>query len=87
MSGELGLASGEYEDDVASNSSWGTDNWDGDADVTTSDLVLGLADGGYEQGPRQAVAVPEPAGALLLSLGVLSLCCKKMTVASRDRGV
>lgn len=50
--------SGEYEDDVPSNSSWETGDWDGDGEFGTSDLVLAFQDGGFEVGPRP-MAVPE----------------------------
>lgn len=54
------FVAGEYEDDIALNSTWATGDWNGDGDFTTSDLVLAFQDGGYEQGPRIAAAVPEP---------------------------
>ncbi len=57
---------GEYEDDVAMNSSWATGDWNGDTEFGTADLVLAFQDGGFEQGPRgAAAAVPEPSGMLL----------------------
>ena len=46
---------------------------DGNGDFTTTDFVTALAGGGYEQGPRAAVAaVPEPSTAWLLVIGLLS---------------
>ncbi len=52
---------GEYFDDLPGNSTWGTGDWNGDGDFTSSDLVAALADGGFNQGPRLAIApVPEP---------------------------
>jgi hypothetical protein len=63
------LASGSYEADVPSV--WSTGDFNGDGRTNTTDLVEALADGGYEQGVPVA-AVPEPAGAVLLSLGGLS---------------
>jgi hypothetical protein len=66
------LASGTYEADVASV--WSTGDFNGDGRTNSSDLVAALADGGYESGPRAATAsVPEPAGAVLLLVGMLSL--------------
>ena len=52
--------------------------WFGDANLdgefNSADLVIAFADGGYEQGPRAVVsAVPESAGAQLLSMGLLGL--------------
>ena len=52
---------GEYEDSVATNSTWVTGDWNGDAEFDSGDLVSAFQDGGYELGPRAAVsAVPEP---------------------------
>ena len=66
------LASGTYEADVPSV--WSTGDFDGDGRTTSGDLVVALADGGYEQGPRAAVsAVPEPSGIILLLTAMLWL--------------
>jgi hypothetical protein len=54
------LASGEYEDGVALNSTWLTGDWDGDGDFTSGDLVVALSDGGYEAGATAAVPEPTP---------------------------
>ena len=64
------FVSGEYEDNIESNSSWATGDWNGDGEFTSSDIVVAFEDGGYEQGPRAAV-VPEPNVLLLLSIGLL----------------
>lgn len=65
--------SGQYEDNVAGNSTWATGDWDGDFEFTSSDFVFAFNDGGFEQGPRASVsAVPEPTGASLLLMGTLS---------------
>ncbi|MCA9168599.1 MAG: hypothetical protein KDB23_13080 [Planctomycetales bacterium] len=62
---------GQYEDDIADNSTWSTGDWDGDREFTTTDFVLAMQGGGYNAGPRQlAAAVPEPSGLSLLSLAV-----------------
>jgi hypothetical protein len=70
------LATGTYEADVAAV--WTTGDFNGDGRADSSDLVAALADGGYELGPRAAIrAVPEPTGALLLSLGILGLLTRR----------
>ena len=54
--------------------SWGSGDWNGDGDFTSDDIVTALADGGYEQGPRAAVAaVPEPNSLVPLMLGLMQL--------------
>jgi uncharacterized protein YjbI with pentapeptide repeats len=54
--------------------SWSEGDWTGDGLFNSTDLVVALADGGYEAGPRQATAtVPEPCGDLLLALSLLAL--------------
>jgi hypothetical protein len=59
----------QYEDNVAGNSTWATGDWDGNRDFDSSDFVFALSHGGYESGPRAAVAaVPEPTGSLGLTL-------------------
>ncbi len=66
------FVAGEYEDDIAGNSTWASGDWNGDADFTTDDFVTAFQSGGYEAGPRQVVlAVPEPSGMLLAFSGVL----------------
>jgi Zn-dependent M28 family amino/carboxypeptidase len=58
----LVLQAGQYEDGIASNSTWATGDWNGDNEFDTSDLVFAFQDAGIETGPRQAIAnVPEPA--------------------------
>ncbi len=65
---------GQYEDQVAGNSTWSTGDWDTDGEFTTSDLVVAFQDGGYEAGPRAAVAaVPEPSGGMLLAMSLVGL--------------
>lgn len=53
---------GEYEDTIANNSTWASGDFDGDTEFTSDDLLLALADGGYEMGPRVMAPVPEPGG-------------------------
>lgn len=67
------FAAGEYEDDLALNSTWSTGDWDGDGDFTASDFVLAFHDGGYEQGPRVPLAVPEPTISWPMLVTLLSL--------------
>ena len=66
------LASGTYEQDVASV--WSTGDFNGDGKSNSGDLVAGLSGGGYEAGPRAATAaVPEPNSMLLVLTGCLAL--------------
>lgn len=63
---------GEYEDDIAANSTWADGDWDGDMDFTSSDFVKAFGDGGYELGQRpNAQAVPEPSTLWPLALTLL----------------
>jgi hypothetical protein len=68
------LAFGEYEDEVAMNSTWLTGDWNGDGEFTSGDLVVALADGGYEAG---TAAVPEPAGIWLASVAGLFVVIRR----------
>ena len=64
------IARGKYATDTAAL--WSDGDWNGDGSFDAEDLMDAMADGGYEQGPRVAAsAVPEPCGALLLTLGML----------------
>ena len=72
------FAAGEYEDAVNGNSGWADGDWNGDGDFDTSDLVVAFQDGGFERGPRQAAAVPEPSSAISLAL-----CAALVTRMSR----
>ena len=66
------LSSGTYEADV--DSVWSSGDFNGDGRTNSGDLVTALADGGYELGPRAAVAaVPEPASFVLALLGLLAV--------------
>ena len=68
------FVAGEYEDDVADNSTWDTGDWNGDREFTSSDMVTAFVAGGYEVGKRGAAAVvPEPGSLALLTLGLLVL--------------
>ena len=71
----LVFTAGQYEDGVATNSSWATGDWNGDKEFDSGDFVAAFSDGGFEQGPRAATAaaVPEPASWLLISLGLLGI--------------
>ncbi|MCA9214526.1 MAG: spondin domain-containing protein [Planctomycetales bacterium] len=50
----------EYEDQLRENSTWRSGDWNGDFEFDSGDLVVAFQDRGYAQGPRTAVAVPEP---------------------------
>lgn len=56
---------GEYEDDIADNSSWHDGDWNGDSDFNSTDLVTAFQYGRYEKAPA-AVAVPEPSTLFLV---------------------
>ncbi|MCA9172111.1 MAG: hypothetical protein KDB23_30805, partial [Planctomycetales bacterium] len=62
--------SGQYEDNIALNSTWADGDWNGDGDFTSRDFALAFQDGGYERGRRTVMAVPEPLGAVLLLAGL-----------------
>jgi uncharacterized protein YjbI with pentapeptide repeats len=49
---------GQYEDEVAENSIWGTGDWDGDREFSSSDLIVAFQRGGYQSSSVQVV--PEP---------------------------
>jgi RNA polymerase sigma factor (sigma-70 family) len=81
------LAAGEYEDEIAGNSTWATGDWNADGDFTSADLIVALAEGGYEIGPRAAVAsVPEPNGFMLLTFGCIAILSLRKCWSGRSRG-
>ena len=49
---------------------WSEGDLNGDGVFGTGDLVKALEDGGYEMGPRELMAVPEPTALPLLALGL-----------------
>jgi hypothetical protein len=51
----LAFAAGEYEDDVADNSSWNEGDWNGDGDFTTADIVLAFQSGAYTAAARRTL--------------------------------
>ncbi len=59
-SGDLVLVfqTGEYEDQIASNSRWAEGDWDGDGDFTTSDLVAAFQSGTYMAAARSLFEDP-----------------------------
>ena len=64
----------QYEDRIEKNSTWATGDWDGDLEFSTSDLVLAFQDGGFEAGPRNAIAtVPEPDSKTLMCFATMLL--------------
>ena len=63
------FVAGEYEDDLADNSTGATGDWDGDGEFQSDDIVFSFQFGGYEQGPPEAVpAIPEPSGLVMSGL-------------------
>jgi hypothetical protein len=79
---------GEYEDSVVDNSGWEEGDWDGDADFSTSDLVLAFSTGAFEGKPRlthdKPNGVPEPSGCVILTLSCLGLMTMHRSVRKRQ---
>ncbi|MCA9197895.1 MAG: hypothetical protein KDA87_10170 [Planctomycetales bacterium] len=68
------FTAGQYEDNVADNSTWATGDWNGDGDFDSSDFVAAFTAGGYELGPKAAVsAVPEPNCLALLGGAIMAM--------------
>ena len=68
---------------VTRNSKWATGDWNGDGDFTTTDLVLALREGGYEQGPREdAKAVPEPTTFVILVAGLIGIAIRRRHIGA-----
>ena len=63
---------GEYE--TEENAGWSEGDWNGDGLFDSNDMVTAFVDGGYERGSRRIrSAVPEPAGNVLLLMGLLGM--------------
>lgn len=73
------FAAGEYEDEIAGNSTWAEGDWDGSGDFDSGDFVAAFAGGAYEQGPNApaANAVPEPSSLVLLGLAGLAFLSRR----------
>ena len=72
------FAAGEFEDDIALNSTWTTGDWDGDGDFESDDIILSFGEGGYERGPRAAApALPEPTSLATRTIGVLGIAFRR----------
>jgi hypothetical protein len=66
---------GKYE--TGKFATWEEGDWNADLRFTSGDLVSVFTSGGYELGPKPAVAaVPEPAGPALLLVGILAVVCR-----------
>lgn len=71
------FTSGRFETGL--EATWSEGDWTGDKLFNSSDFVEAFQGGGYELGPRNAVAsVPEPSSLVLLLLGLLSLCPRRV---------
>ena len=60
----LAFQAGEYEDDIAGNSSWETGDWNLDGEFDSADFFVAFQGGTYERGVV-AVSIPEPAFRLI----------------------
>jgi hypothetical protein len=80
------LARGEYDDDIAGNSTWSEGDWNNDLEFDTGDLVEALASGGYDSGAAAVTAVPEPTATALLFASILSLLFCGAFTRVRARG-
>ena len=81
---------GQYEDTISGNSTWGTGDWNGDAEFSSSDLVLAFSTDAFE-GPSRLphtgsgpLTVPEPSAAVLLGFGLLGLTSCRVNRGARD---
>ena len=64
------FSAGKYE--TGDLARWNEGDWNGDERFDSGDFIAAFQDGGYELGTRAAVvAVPEPSGWILVSLGLL----------------
>lgn len=65
---------GQFEDGIASNSSWTEGDWNGDAEFDSGDFVLAFQSGGFEQGRRAgAISVPEPSPFYLMAIVLFAM--------------
>ena len=71
---------GEFEDEIANNSSWADGDWNGDGEFNSSDFVNAFQDGGFEKGARVATIVPEPCSVGLLWIGFISVIANRCRV-------
>jgi uncharacterized protein YjbI with pentapeptide repeats len=72
------FAAGKYEDFTGELASWSEGDWNGDGIFNSSDMVTAFADGGYEKGPGiDAVAVPEPASAILFLVSLVIIATQR----------
>ena len=64
----------EYRDNIEKNSSWIDGDWNGDLEFDSRDFVAAFKAGGYNAGPRAAVAnVPEPSSLGCLVVGLVGI--------------
>ncbi len=77
-SDDLVLVSQSAKYEVDEISGWEDGDWTGDLRFGSDDLVAALQQGGYESGPREAVAnVPEPSAIVLAALACLALFVRR----------
>ncbi len=69
---------GQYEDEIANNSTWQTGDWDGDGDFNSRDFVIALQNSTYES--TAVAAIPEPHALLLGFMGLFWLVTARRTI-------
>ena len=77
------FVAGQYEDGIATNSSWSTGDWNADGDFTSGDRVAAFQGDGYEMGQRAVRAVPEPAPLAMLLVGLIGIAAHSRSLINK----
>jgi hypothetical protein len=70
---------GEYEDNIAGNSTWSDGDWTSDHEFDSSDLVAAFQAGQYEPAGAASSSVPEPTGWVLALIGMTLVATRRRT--------